>query len=129
MSSDTVSDNVQTVRDFIRTAFHEGNAQEALDKYVGDQYIQHNPMVADGEEAFVGVVEMTIGSNPNYVFETKRVIAQDDHVVLHSYMTLTGEGPGFAVMDIFRLEDGKIVEHWDVLQPVPEEAANDNTMF
>jgi predicted SnoaL-like aldol condensation-catalyzing enzyme len=129
MSSSSVSDNVQTVRDFIKTAFNEGRAKEALEKYVGDQYIQHNPMVPDGDEGFIQVVKETIGSNPNYVFDTKRVIAQDDHVVLHSYMTLTGEGPGFAVMDIFRLEDGKIVEHWDVLQPVPEEPANDNTMF
>jgi len=127
--SDQISANEQTVRDFIRTAFHEGRAQEALDLYVGDRYIQHNPGVPDGSEGFIQAVKESIGTHPNFVFDTRRVIATDEYVVLHSYMTLTGEGPGFAVMDIFRMEDGKIVEHWDVLQPVPEDAANDNSMF
>lgn len=127
MSSSPESDNVQTVRDFIRTALNEGRAREALDEYVGDQYIQHSPTIPDGEEGFIASIEAV--SSPNFVYETKRVIAQGDHVVLHNYMSLSGEGPGFAVMDIFRLEGGKIVEHWDVIQPIPEDPANDNTMF
>jgi predicted SnoaL-like aldol condensation-catalyzing enzyme len=129
MTSDDTAANEQTVRDFIRTAFTEGRAQDALDLYVGDRYIQHNPGVPDGSEGFIQAVKDSAGTFPNFLFEIRRAIAHEDYVVLHSYLTVTGEGPGFAVMDIFRLEDGKIVEHWDVVQAIPEDPANDNTMF
>jgi predicted SnoaL-like aldol condensation-catalyzing enzyme len=98
-------------------------------QYVGSEYIQHDPQSPDGAEAFIQFVNGFAGQFPQLRIDIKRVIAEGDLVVAHLLITMAPENRGMAGVDIFRLQNGKIVEHWDVLQPVPEQAANDNTMF
>jgi predicted SnoaL-like aldol condensation-catalyzing enzyme len=97
--------------------------------YGGDHYIQHNPQAPDGFEAFVGFVEGFVEQFPQMSLEIKRALAEGDMVVTHSLLKTSPEDRGTAAADFFRLEDGKVVEHWDVLQPVPESAANEHPMF
>ena len=121
--------NKQTVRAFYEEAFNDGDPEGAVRRHLGDRYVQHNPQAADGPEAFIGFVTWYRGEFPELHVEIKRMIAEDDLVVTHGVITTAPEDRGTAAVDIFRVEDGKIVEHWDVLQPVPDQAANDNTMF
>jgi predicted SnoaL-like aldol condensation-catalyzing enzyme len=128
----TMSDpkaNTDTVRAYYELAFNEGKPEEAVAKYQGDRYVQHNPQAADGPEAFTGFVHWCRGEYPDLHVEIKRTIAEGDLVVTHGLITTSPEDRGTAAVDIFGLENGKIVEHWDVLQPVPETSENDNTMF
>ncbi len=121
--------NKKNVLAFHDLAFNQGKFREAADKYIGNVYIQHNPGVADGIEAFVALGGMR-KQFPQMKAEIKRVIAEGDLVVLHVHYQLDPNTRGSAVVDIFRLdENGKIVEHWDVRQDIPEKAANNNTMF
>ena len=123
--------NKQAVVDFYTTALG-GNPAKAIADHVGPRLIQHNPGAADGPEAFTGVVSFLRSQNPDLMLDIKRVIAEGDMVVTHSHLDLqpgNPDNPGLAVADFFRLEDGKIVEHWDVIQDVPAESANDNGMF
>src|SRR5262245_58722378 len=121
--------NKQTVIAFITRAFNDKQPADAVAKYVGSQYIQHDPQSPDGAEAFIQFARGFAGQFPQLSIDIKRVIAEGDLVVTHLLITMAPEKGGMAGVDIFRLQDGKIVEHWDVLQPVPEQAANDNTMF
>jgi predicted SnoaL-like aldol condensation-catalyzing enzyme len=121
--------NTETVRSYYELAFNDGKPEEATAKYLGDRYIQHNPQAADGPDAFIGFVNWYRSEFPELHVEIKRTVAEGDLVVTHGVIKTSREDRGTAAADIFRLEDGKIVEHWDVLQPVPESAENDNTMF
>jgi predicted SnoaL-like aldol condensation-catalyzing enzyme len=121
--------NKQTVVAYYTLAFNDKQPEEAVARYVGDRYIQHNPQAPDGTEAFIAFVRGFAGQFPELSLEIKRVIAEGDLVVTHGLIKTSPDDRGMAAADIFRLEDGKIVEHWDVVQPVPETAANDNTMF
>ena len=102
---------------------------EAASKYFGPRYVQHNPNVPDGIEALKGLVTMLKDKFPNSRNEIKRAVAEGDLVMLHVHSVREPGQRGRAIVDIFRLENGKIVEHWDVIQDVPEKAANNNTMF
>jgi predicted SnoaL-like aldol condensation-catalyzing enzyme len=92
---------------------------------VGSQYLQHNPQAPDGPEAFIGFVK----AFPEGSVDIRRVFADGDIVVTHSLLKFTSEDRGTVAADFFRLEDGKVVEHWDVLQLFPEESANPHPMF
>lgn len=102
---------------------------EAASAYLGDQYIQHNPLAADGPEGLKAFLDWAKGNLPDFKAEIKQVFADGDYVILHVHATRGPDDRGSAVMDIFRLEGDKVVEHWDVIQPIPENSANDNTMF
>src|SRR5215217_2531734 len=120
--------NKQTALAFVNTAFNEKKPAEAVENYGGSHYIQHNPQAPDGFEAFIQFVEGFVEQFSQLSFDIKRAIAEGDLVVTHSLPKTSPEDRGSAVADIFRLEDGKVVEHWDVVQPVPESAAIDHPM-
>jgi len=122
-------DAKSTVLAFFDLAFVQRQAAQARERYMGDVYIQHNPGAPDGPDLFVEFIGQFQAMAPDMTFDIKRVIAEGDLVVLHYHLTMTPDDLGRAVVDIFRVEDGRIVEHWDVLQDVPAEAANENTMF
>lgn len=102
---------------------------EAAAKAFGPKYIQHNPRAADGPEGFKAFIEFLKAKFPNYHSEIKRVFADGDYVILHVHNVPAPGERGAAIVDIFRLENGKVVEHWDVRQDIPEKSANTNTMF
>jgi len=119
--------NKRNVREYYELAFNEHQPREAVERYLGDEYIQHNPQAPDGPEAFIGFVE----AFPEASVDIRRVVAEGDIVVTHSLIRFSDDDErGTVAVDLFRLTDeGKIVEHWDVLQPFPEESANDHPMF
>lgn len=120
--------NKQNAVAFYREAYL-GNPAAAVEKYVGDDYIQHNPEVADGKQGFIDYFERMAEDYPDKSIEFVRMIAEGELVALHTHQTWPGNEQ-YVTMDFFRFDErGKIVEHWDSIQQVPDESANGNTMY
>jgi len=120
--------NKKAVVDFYEKALNQKDFDAAA-KYFGDRYVQHNPSAPDGPAGLKGLVELLRDKFPQSHSDIKRVFADGDYVILHVHAVREPGTRGAAIVDIFKLENGKIVEHWDVRQDVPEKPANTNTMF
>ena len=120
--------NRSAVLAFYEKGLNQKDVDAAL-PYVGDRYVQHNPNAADGPEGFKKFIGFLREKFPNSHSEIKRSFVDGDTVILHVHAVREPGTRGNAIVDIFKLENGKIVEHWDVVQPIPENPANNNTMF
>ena len=121
--------NKRNAMAFYDLMFNKCEPRAAIEQFVGDTYIQHNPYVGDGKDAFIDYFEQMAAEYPGKTTEFKRVFADGDHVILHCHQIWPGSDD-YAGIDIFRFDDkGRIVEHWDVLQIISTESKNDNGLF
>ena len=120
--------NKKVVVDFYEKAINQKDF-EAASQHFGNRYVQHNPGAPDGPEGLKTFLGFLKEKFPQSRSEIKRVFADGDYVILHVHAVREPGTRGSAIVDIFKLEGGKIVEHWDVVQPIPEKAANNNGMF
>jgi predicted SnoaL-like aldol condensation-catalyzing enzyme len=120
--------NKKIVTEFYNAALNEKDFEKAS-KHLGAKYIQHNPIAAVGPEGLKAFIGFLREKFPNNKSEIKRIFAEGDYVIVHVHAVREPGTRGNAIIDIFRLEGDKVVEHWDVIQPIPEKAANDNGMF
>ena len=120
--------NKQNAIAFYRTAYL-GDPAKAVEMYVGDEYVQHNPLVADGKQAFIEYFTEMAALYPGKEIQFVRAVAEDDLVALHTHQTWPGNDE-YVTMDFFRFDaHGKIIEHWDAIQPVPNDTRNGNPMY
>ena len=127
MKQDVEKNKVNAI-EFYRMAY-DGNPRKAVELFVGEEYIQHNPLVGDGPEPFIKYFERMGNEYPEKSIEFVRAIAEGDLVALHTHQTWPGNEE-YVTMDFFRFDEkGKIVEHWDAMQQIPETTANGNTMY
>jgi predicted SnoaL-like aldol condensation-catalyzing enzyme len=120
--------NRALITDFARLFYTEKDVRAAFEKYVAPDYIQHNPNIVDGRDAAVEALT-PLFSRPDARFDIKRILVDGDYAVIHLHGRGNATDRGGAVADLYRLQDGKIVEHWDVIQPIPEKPVNPHAMF
>jgi predicted SnoaL-like aldol condensation-catalyzing enzyme len=120
--------NKKTVAAFEDAALNQKDFA-AASKYLGPRYTQHNPNAADGPEGLRDYIAFLKDKFPNNRSEIKHIFAEGDYVVVHDHAVREPGTRGLAIVNIYKIENGKVVEHWDVIQPVPEKAANNNGMF
>src|SRR5258707_1432487 len=120
--------NKKTVAAFEEAALNQKDF-DAASKYLGPRYTQHNPNAADGPEGLKGYITFLMDKFPNNRSEIKHIFADGDYVIVHDHAVRELGTRGFAIVNIYKLENGKVVEHLDVIQPIPEKAANNNGMF
>lgn len=123
-----IEQNRQIIEAFVEVFYKQKNVRKAFEDFVSEQYIQHNPTIVDGREAAIEMLEPKF-SNPDANFDIKRILVDGDLAAIHLNGKLSANTLGVAVVDIYRLLDGKIVEHWDIVQPVPTEKKNPRSMF
>jgi predicted SnoaL-like aldol condensation-catalyzing enzyme len=119
----------QVVTRFMTQFYVDKKVREAFETWVDPGYIQHNPMAQTGREAAIGFLEPFFTQHPAIHYSILRVIADGNLVAVHSHGAFAPDDRGIAVVDILRVEGCKVMEHWDVVQPVPEKSANSNGMF
>jgi predicted SnoaL-like aldol condensation-catalyzing enzyme len=119
----------QVVTKFMTQFYVDKKVREAFETWVDPGYIQHNPMAETGREAAIKFLEPFFAKNPKITYSIKRVIADGNLVAVHSHGKFAAEDRGIAVVDILRVQGCKVMEHWDVVQPIPEKSANTNGMF
>jgi predicted SnoaL-like aldol condensation-catalyzing enzyme len=127
-ADDTEATNRAVVTEFARLFYTDRDVRRAFETYVVEDYIQHNPRIADGREAALTVLEPMF-SEPGREFRIEQILVDGDMAVIHVHAIPEPGARGASVFDMYRLEDGMIVEHWDAIQPVPETSANDHPMF
>jgi predicted SnoaL-like aldol condensation-catalyzing enzyme len=120
--------NKKAIVEFYDLAINQKNFDAAV-KFIGPRYTQHNPNALDGPEGLKAFLAFLREKFPDYHSDIVRVFADGDYVILHVRNIPTPGARGNAIVDIFKLENGKVVEHWDVRQEVPENPRNNNTMF
>jgi predicted SnoaL-like aldol condensation-catalyzing enzyme len=129
MTDERLQRNKDNAKAFYDLMFNQCRPREAIETFAGATYIQHNPHVGDGKQAFIDYFEKMAQEYPGKHVEFVRAVAEGDLVVLHCHQTWPGDSD-YAGVDIFRVDDdGKVLEHWDVLQVVPETSVHDNGMF
>ncbi|MFM5954112.1 MAG: nuclear transport factor 2 family protein [Novosphingobium sp.] len=126
--ADPTARNRKVIQDFARIFYSDKDVKRAFETYVVPDYIQHNPGIADGRDAAVAALTPMF-SAPGAKFDVKHIVVDGDLAVIHLFGQGDPSTKGAAVADIYRLKDGKIVEHWDILQPMPEKSANPHPMF
>jgi predicted SnoaL-like aldol condensation-catalyzing enzyme len=124
----SLEEKKKTVQEFYDFLVNKKDFKSAS-KYIGRQYTQHNPLLANGPEGLEAFVDFLKMNYPDAKSEIKRVFVDGDHVILHVHSVRIPNTRGRAIFDLFRLENGKIVEHWDTIQEIPETSANPNGMF
>ena len=118
--------------DHVRGLFHEVLLpldSAKVDQYIAPGYIQHSQMAEPGRDSLKAFLDYIKGVNPNSTQSMKRIFVDGDHVIMHTHVIRWPDDPGLSVIDIFRLEDGMVVEHWDAVQDVPTDSPNPNSMF
>jgi predicted SnoaL-like aldol condensation-catalyzing enzyme len=121
--------NREIVEHFLDMINTQGRVREAFERHVHESYVQHNPTAGNGREDAIALIEGLVAA-PGFHASVKRIVADGDLVAVHMHVRFSeAENSGMAVMDMFRLENGKIVEHWDVIQEVPAETVSGNSMF
>jgi predicted SnoaL-like aldol condensation-catalyzing enzyme len=128
-AQNVLDENKRLVTEFYELAINQRKPSEAARKYIGLPYRQHNPEVADGPDGFVQYIAEMQKKHPKLKVAISKALADDDMVALHVHLTREANDPGLAIAELFRMENGKIVEHWDIVQPVPQKTASGNSMF
>jgi predicted SnoaL-like aldol condensation-catalyzing enzyme len=119
----------EVVTRFMTRFYVDKKVREAFETWVDPGYVQHNPMAATGRDAAISFLEPFFAQHPDIHYSIARVIADGNLVAVHSHGKFGPDDRGVAVVDILRVEGCKVMEHWDVVQPVPEKSANSNGMF